>query len=135
MLVPLTAACLTAAAYAYQIPQNYLYAILATEGGKVGQAVANRNGTKDLGPFQINSRWAPAIARYLHLSVEEAVARVRDDGCANAIVATAILRSCSNETGGDFTAAVGLYHSHSPHLAEEYREKALAALGVLDRHR
>ena len=44
---------------------------------------------------------------------------------ANAIVATAILKQAVNEAQGDLTAALGLYHSHSPKLAEEYREKAL----------
>jgi hypothetical protein len=128
MLAPLTAVCLAAATHAYEIPQNYLYAILAVEGGRVGEAVRNKNGTSDLGPFQINTSWGIAIARFWHVPIEEALIRVRDDGCANALVATAILRRCANEAGGDLRSAVGLYHSHSARLAEQYRAKALSAL-------
>ena len=54
-LAPLTAACLATAAHAYHLPEIYLYAIVQTEGGRVGQAVHNTNGTDDLGPFQINT--------------------------------------------------------------------------------
>ncbi len=131
MLAPLTAVCLAAAAHAYQIPQRYLYAILAVEGGRVGEAVHDKNGTSDLGPFQINTSWGIAIAHYWRLPIEAALIRVRDDGCANALVATAILRRCANETGGDLTTAVGLYHSHSARLAERYRAQALAALASM----
>jgi hypothetical protein len=128
MLAPLTAVCLAAAAHAYKIPQSYLYAVLAVEGGRVGEAVLDKNGTSDLGPFQINTSWGIAIARYWRLPVEEALILIRDDGCANAVVATAILRRCADESGGDMAAAVGLYHSHSARLAEQYRAKALSVL-------
>lgn len=128
MLAPLTAACLTAAAYAYQIPESYLYAILATEGGKVGQAIVNRNGTKDLGPFQINSIWGPVIGRFWGISAEDALVHVRDDGCASAVVAAAILRQCTTDARGDLPKALGLYHSPRPELAKRYREKVMAAV-------
>ena len=131
MLTPLTAVCLAAAAHAYRIPENVLYAIMAVEGGRVGQAVPNPNGTHDLGPFQINTAWGPAVARYLGEPVEQALARVRDDGCANAVIATAILKQCLTETHGDRRLALGLYHSRDPELAEPYRRKALAALVTL----
>jgi hypothetical protein len=131
MLAPLTAVCLAAAAHAYQIPQSYLYAILAMEGGQVGQAVPNRNGTTDLGPFQINTSWEVAIARYWRLPVEEAVIRVRDDGCANAVIASAILRGLTLRAKGDLVKALGLYHSRSYAIAASYREKALRFVGIL----
>jgi hypothetical protein len=128
VLAPLTAACLLAAAHAYRIPPSYLDAILAVEGGRIGEAVADRNGTRDLGPFQINSSWGPAVAHFWGMPAREALDRVRDDGCANAIVAAAILRQCTNEARGDLTVALGLYHSHRSDLAQRYREKALMAL-------
>lgn len=131
MLTPLTAVCLAAAAHAYQIPEKVLYAILAVEAGRVGEAVPNPNGTHDLGPFQINTAWGQAVARYLAAPVEQALERVRDDGCANAIVAAAILKGCASETRGDLMAAVGLYHSHSDRLAKQYQAKALSALRAL----
>jgi hypothetical protein len=113
------------AARAYQLPSNYLYAILAAEHGRVGQAVENRNGTSDLGPFQINTRWGPALGRYWRISTAEALLRVRDDGCANATAATAILKKAVNEAHGDLPTALGFYHSHSWELAEPYRERVL----------
>jgi hypothetical protein len=128
MLAPLTAVCLTAAAHAYQIPEHYLYGILAVEGGRVGESIEDANGTRDLGPFQVNSTWGSAIAQYWHVPHDRALDRVRDDGCANAIVATAILRSYANEARGDIPMAIGLYHSHSPRLAKQYRAKVVSAL-------
>ena len=124
-LIPLTAACIAMAARAYQLPSSYLYAILAAEHGRVGQTVENKNGTSDLGPFQINTRWGPALGRYWRISAADALVRVRDNGCANAIAATAILKKAINETHGDLPTALGFYHSHSPELAEAYRDKVL----------
>jgi len=124
-LIPLTAACIAMAARAYQLPSTYLYAILAIEAGRVGQAVEDKNGTSDLGPFQVNTRWGPALGRYWRISAADALVRVRDDGCANAIAATAILKKELNEVHGDLPTALGLYHSHSPALAEAYRDRVL----------
>jgi hypothetical protein len=131
MLVPLTVVCLATAAHTYAIPQQYLYAILAVEGGQVGREVPDRNGSRDLGPFQINTSWGPAIARFWGIPVDKALVRVRDDGCANAVVAAAILKQCSVEAHDDFHKAVGLYHSHTGPLAERYRARAFAALAAL----
>jgi hypothetical protein len=125
LLAPLTAACLATAAHAYHLPELYLYAILKTEGGQVGQAVLNANGTYDLGPFQINSSWGPAIGRYWHVSVSTALQHVRDNGCANALIASAILKKMLIETKGDFPKAIGYYHSHTPALAAQYRNTVL----------
>jgi hypothetical protein len=124
-LAPLTAVCLATAAHAYHLPETYLYAILKTEGGSVGQAVHNKNGTDDLGPFQINTAWGPAIGRYWHVSVPRALEHVRDDGCANALIASAILKKMLIETRGDFPKAIGFYHSHTAALAATYRDAVL----------
>ena len=124
-LIPLTAVCIAMAARAYQFPSTNLYAILATEDGRVGQAVGNKNGTSDLGPFQVNTRWGPALGRYWKVSTAEALVLVRDNGCANAVAAAAILKQAVNESHGDLPAALGLYHSHSPELADSYRNRVL----------
>jgi hypothetical protein len=126
LLAPLTAACIVAAAEAYEIPQSYLYAILATEGGHVGLAISNRDGTSDLGPFQINTRWGRALSQFWSLPTSQALDLVRDDGCANAIAASAILKGLLKEAGGDLPTALGIYHSCSAKLAESYREKVLS---------
>jgi hypothetical protein len=133
LLAPLTAACLSVAAHAYHLPEPHLYAILKTEGGHVGQAVLNKNGTYDLGPFQINTVWGPAIGRYWHVSVPRALEHVRDDGCANAMIASAILKKLLIETRGDFPKAIGFYHSHTAARAATYRDAVLNAAEKLSR--
>jgi hypothetical protein len=106
---------------------------MRTEGGKVGQAVLNTNGTYDLGPFQINSSWGPAIGRYWHVSVPRALEYVRDNGCGNALIASAILKKMLIETKGDFPKAIGYYHSHTPALATQYRNMVLDKAGKYSR--
>jgi Transglycosylase SLT domain len=125
-LIALTSACIAIAARAYQLPPIYLYAILAAERGHVGQAVENKNGSSDLGPFQINTQWGPALGRYWGVSNAEALARIRDDGCANAIAAAAVLKGFVNESNGDMPTALGFFHSHSINLAQVYREHVLS---------
>jgi len=119
------------AAHNYQVPPVYLYAILKTEGGRVGQAVRNTNGTYDLGPFQINSAWGPAIGRFWRIPVPQALERVRDNGCANAVIASAIMRKYLVETKGDYPKAIGFYHSHTTALAASYRKAVLDTAATL----
>lgn len=126
MLAPLTAACIATAAASYQLPPPALYAILATEGGQIGQAVPNKNGTSDLGPFQINTSWAKAFVQFWALpNRNAAVAELRDNGCANAVAASAILAGYRIEAQGDLQIALGFYHSHRADLADGYRRKVL----------
>ncbi len=82
VLVTLTAACIAMAADAYRLPESDLYAILAVEGGRVGQAAASAGGSSDLGPFQVNSRWGPALGRFWGVSSEDALSRLKNNGCA-----------------------------------------------------
>ncbi len=71
-LRPLTADCVLDAARISGMPVAALFAILATEGGKTGEALSNRNGTWDIGPFQVNTihlngdwpRWALRLTPY-----------------------------------------------------------------------
>jgi hypothetical protein len=127
LLTPLTTACLVVAAHAYQLPPIDLYAILIKEGGHVGQSSHNRNGTDDLGPFQINTVWGSQIAKYWHVSVPRGLERVRDNGCAGAMIASAILKKYLLETRGDLPKAIGFYHSHTEALAASYRDSVLAS--------
>ena len=59
---PLTAACVLDAARAGGLPAAALFGILATEGGKTGEALRNSNGTWDMGPFQINTVHVDTLA-------------------------------------------------------------------------
>lgn len=124
---------MTWAAHSYELPQTYLYAILKTEGGHVGQAVRNTNGTDDLGPFQVNSAWGPAIGKYWHIPAAKALERVRDDGCGNAIIAAAIFKKYLIEAKGNYPKAIGFYHSHTEALASTYRKAVLLTAANLAR--
>ncbi len=53
-LHPLTADCVLDAARVSGMPVAALFAILATEGGKTGEALSNKNGTWDLEHFDFN---------------------------------------------------------------------------------
>lgn len=123
MLIALTACCLMQAANIYKIEEPRLWALLAQERGRVGEVSTNKNQTQDLGPFQINSSWMPAFAKYWHLgSTLEAYTVIRDNGCANVYAAAAILHTCELETGSK-SQATGCYHSHNQSLATPYRLK------------
>ena len=69
MLIPLTTACLIAAAQAYSVPPMTLYSLLRVEGGWVGLAKPNldKSGhvrSEDLGPFQVNTAWLTTFTYY-----------------------------------------------------------------------
>jgi len=127
MIVPLTTACLMAAAAGYGVPPAALTAILAVEGGKVGQAVSNKNGSRDLGPFQINSVWLDSFKAYWNMPDRATVERLlRDDGCANAWAASAILKSHLIYTGR-IDRAIARYHSATPPIGAAYLAKVSTA--------
>ena len=66
MLVPLTAACIAAAATLFQVPEDLLWIILKTEGGRVGACTVNTNHTHDCGPAQVNiETWGAAPRRHI----------------------------------------------------------------------
>lgn len=52
---PLTFESIVHAASRYDVPLAPLLGILATENGRLGEALGNKNGTWDLGPFQVNT--------------------------------------------------------------------------------
>ena len=116
MLVPLTAVCLMAAAQAYAVPAESLYSVLRIEGGSVGLAKPNlrKDGSvrsEDLGPFQINTAWLPTFSAYWKQSNSASTyVLLRDDGCAGAYAASAILRYHWQQSGS-LERAVALYHT------------------------
>jgi hypothetical protein len=124
------AACLLMAANTYQVPPAVMIGIMQVEGGHVGQQVGpNFNGTYDLGPMQVNTRWAPQLSHIWH--VYEATARVwmRDDGCVNVHVAAWILKQKITETGSLY-GGITHYHSAMPDIGSRYAAKVIA---VMDR--
>ena len=122
------AACLLAASNMYQVPPAVMVGIMQIEGGRVGQQVGpNANGTYDLGPMQVNSRWMPSLAKTWKVSVTTARALVRDDGCVNMHVAAWILKQKIAESGSLYRG-IAYYHSATPGKGDRYAAKVIAAM-------
>lgn len=115
----------------YQLPPRVLPSIQSVEGGRVGLARPNRNGSEDLGLMQINTLWVGPLARYT--GWPEAVVRDRllHDPCFNIAAAGLILRTYLNETKGDVLRAVGNYHSHTPALNLGYQARVVNAARLI----
>ncbi len=124
---PLTWECVVDAAHAYNLPLAALVGILATEGGKTGEALSNTNGTWDMGPFQVNTCHVEEL-----LLAGFAPDVLLRDGCANAYAAAWILRKEYDRTR-NIWGAVGAYHSRTPHLREAYLGRVRKHLARLER--
>ena len=124
---PLTVACVLDAAHASGMPVAALFAILATEGGKTGEAVNNKNGTWDMGPFQINTTHVNELA-----AMGVAPETVLRDGRVNAYAAAWLLRKEYRRTG-DLWQAIGAYHSRTPQRRDAYIRRVQANLERLRR--
>ncbi|MDD5585652.1 MAG: lytic transglycosylase domain-containing protein [Alphaproteobacteria bacterium] len=122
------AACLLLASQTYQVPPAVMIGIMHVEGGRVGQQVGpNFNGTYDLGPMQVNTRWLPELARAWRVDVRKAHAVVRDDGCMNVKVAAWILHKKIEEAGSLYRG-IAHYHSATPGHGIPYASKVVAAM-------
>lgn len=122
------AACVMIAANLYGVPPAVMIGIMQVEGGRVGQQVGpNRNGSYDLGPMQVNTRWVPELARFWRVDQKTAKAAVRDDGCVNVKVAAWILRQKIEEAGSLYLG-IAHYHSATPAHGHRYASKVIAAM-------
>ena len=126
-LHPLTADCVLDAARVSGMPVAALFAILATEGGRTGEALSNKNGTWDLGPFQVNTVHLKELAA-MGIS-PDAVLR---DGRVNAHAAAWLLRKEFRRTG-NLWQAIGAYHSRTPHRRDAYIRRVKSNLERLKR--
>ncbi len=121
------AACLVMASQTHSVPAAVLIGIMRVEGGHVGQAVPNTNGTYDLGPMQVNTSWLPELARRWNVDEKTAYHWVRDDGCVNVEVAAWILKRNINKTGY-LIGGISNYHSATPVLGTDYARKVVAVM-------
>ena len=126
-LHPLTADCVLDAARVSGMPVAALFAILATEDGRMGEALSNKNGTWDLGGFQINTVHLKELAA-MGIS-PDAVLR---DGRVNAYAAAWLLRKEYQRTGS-LWQAIGVYHSRTPHRRDAYIRRVKSNLERLKR--
>lgn len=121
------AACIFAAAQTYSVPPTVLLGVLHVEGGRVGMASPNTNGTHDLGPMQINTIWLKQLSKHWRVSEKTAMRWVRDNACVNIGVGAWILRTKMNEAGS-MAGGIAWYHSATPGRGDRYRDKVLKAM-------
>lgn len=126
-LHPLTADCVLDAARVSGMPAAALFAILATEGGKTGEALSNKNGTWDLGPFQVNTVHLKELA-----AMGISPRAVLCDGRVNAHAAAWLLHKEYRRTG-NLWQAIGAYHSRTPHRRDAYIRRVKSNLERLKR--
>lgn len=126
-LHPLTVDCVLDAARISGMPVAALFAILATEGGKTGEALSNKNGTWDLGPFQVNTVHLRELA-----AMGISPRAVLCDGRVNAHAAAWLLRKEYRRTG-NLWQAIGAYHSRTPHRRDAYIRRVKSNLERLKR--
>jgi hypothetical protein len=109
--------CINKAAVIYHIPAKLIVSILAVEGGRVGLASANKNGTFDYGPMQINSIWLSRIEAYGYTKQQ-----LQYDPCANVMVGAWII-SQNIADASTLWRGIGGYHSHTTPLNYYYQTK------------
>jgi hypothetical protein len=124
------AECVELASERYSLPAPLIRAILKVEGGRVGLAGNNDNGTQDLGPMQINTVWLPQLTVY-GITLEQ----LQNDRCINILAGSWILarqfKAARKLEGSDkrrFWWAVGAYHSRTPRHNVQYALKVWRAL-------
>ena len=132
MPLPLTAACIAAAAASFNVAEPMLWTILRAEGGRVGACTPQASGTDDCGPAQINAQtWVPHLSRKLGRPQAAVLAALRDDGCFNIHAAAYILRLKIGEAGGNAWDGAGRYNSATLHLKRAYQAKLIASYAEL----
>ncbi len=119
--------CVRVASRVNGVPPAVLLMLLQVEGGRLGEVSGNRNGTVDIGPFQVNEIWLPAVARHWGMPEAEAFPILRDNFCGNADAAAWILRGALADARGDVWEGVGRYHSARSDLQAAYLRRVLAA--------
>lgn len=117
--------CINLAAITYHIPATLIVSVLGTEGGKVGSAIANRNGTFDYGPMQINSIWLEKLKAY-GITKEQ----LQYDPCINVYVGAWIL-STRIADSKEFWQGVASYHSYCLPENLRYRTKVSGVYKLL----
>lgn len=90
--------------------EKTLWGLRDQEAGWVGAEIANKNGTHDLGPLQINSFWVPKLSSLIGRSPVQVRAWLVSDPCFNVQAARWIFLSELRATG-DYWKAIGAYHS------------------------
>lgn len=122
---PATVECVLEAAHRQGAPANVLLALASIESGKNGAAVKNKNGTFDLGHFQINSvHWEKGGLFEGNPRITKEFVRLR--GCFNAELAAWLLkRNLDSNLDQDFWTRAANYHNRKPQYNQIYKSKLI----------
>jgi hypothetical protein len=134
MAIPFLA-CMALVATLDRLPPRVLPSIAVVEGGRIGLASPNQDGSYDLGVMQVNTRWLPLIASAVHSNIDTVKTRLLADPCFNISAAGSILRNYLDQDRGNLMQAIGDYHSHTASLHQRYQVQVLsAAEGLFGEH-
>jgi len=120
--------CINEAAMQYFVPARMIVAVLQIEGGKVGQANKNRNGTFDYGPMQVNSIWLKKIKKYGYTAYD-----LQYNPCVNVKVGTWILAQEIADSRV-LWRGVGDYHSHTYLKNLKYSSKIRRVYNLINKY-
>jgi hypothetical protein len=107
--------------------EKTLWGLRDQEAGWVGAQVANKNGSHDLGPLQVNSYWVPKLASVLGQSPTVVRSWLTYDACFNVEAGRWIFLSGLSQTG-DYWKAIGIYHSPTAWRQRQYSSSVAAHL-------
>jgi hypothetical protein len=135
-LVPVTPDCVYASYRLSGVDYRIILGLIKTEGGHVGQAVRNTNGSYDLGPMQVNDQiWVHRLANaHFGGNTDTAYRMLRDNGCYNVFIGGWIFSKYLQETKGDYAEAVGFYNSHTPVHKIAYQHRFAHSFEWLAQH-
>ena len=117
---PVTPQCFLEAATRQSLEPWRLLAVMKVENGRVGMFSPNSNGSYDIGPMQVNSIHLQDMSGVYGVPRERLAQLLAYDGCFNVSVGAWILRTRTNEVGGDFWYGIGRYHSRTPVHSTRY---------------
>ena len=121
-LGPASINCVIEAAVRQGVPANVMLAIASVEGGANGQFVRNKNGSYDMGHFQLNTMHFDEQGIFKRAGINQHDAAWR--GCYNAELAAWMVRKHLGAPGNQsYWVRVANYHSATPKFNLIYRSK------------
>lgn len=110
--------CVISASAYYNLPPELVIVIRQQEAGTVGKESGNKNGSRDVGPMQINTIHLQAFKN--HGITRD---QLRNDECVNLFAGAYILHRELNRAGKDVWKGIGNYHSATPSYHWSYRRQ------------
>lgn len=121
--------CSIAAAERFEIPAAIILAVAEMEGGRPGQWVKNKNGSYDVGPMQLNTRYLVHLKEEYGVTPEDVAA----EGCYSYEVAAWRLRRHLTRDTGDVWTRVANYHSRTPRHNAKYQRRLIGKVEKWER--